>query len=430
MARFGLRTTPTERPSLARAEALYAESCATCHGATGDADTERAQHARPAAGQLPGPGTARGALALPRLQHAHLRDPRHGHGVLRHPLPRRPLEPRLLRLPAGPRRRPGRGRSGAPRCPWPTWPSRSDHEMLEALRREGHPAPARASSTSARRRAFQEPPAGVGVDRTRRHAAPGRWPRSRTARARDADRLVLDAYLQGFEPLEPRLRARDAEGTLDVEARLPRPARRPCQRRRSRGRAGRARALDERLARLGGAARGRAVPGRARHLLPRGRRGRPAGRRAAGRRAASSAGRTPRATSTRAGSPPCPRGSPPGGLANRVARRRPRQRELTEAVIALARRRRAVLDQLLDDLARSRPGAGRDTSASRLEATLTPAQPLPPRRALVPGRLPRGGGDGALHPGPPPRRARPAAREVWAGAAAGLVVVARPRACS
>ena len=37
-------------------------------------------------------------------------------------------------------------------------------------------------------------------------------------RAREADRLVLDAYLQGFEPLEPRLRARDAAGTAAVEA--------------------------------------------------------------------------------------------------------------------------------------------------------------------------------------------------------------------
>jgi high-affinity iron transporter len=36
-------------------------------------------------------------------------------------------------------------------------------------------------------------------------------------RAGEADRMVLDAYLEGFEPLEPRLRARDAEATLAVE---------------------------------------------------------------------------------------------------------------------------------------------------------------------------------------------------------------------
>src|SRR5262245_17815132 len=39
VARFGLETTPVERPSLQRAEALYAQSCAVCHGATGHADT-------------------------------------------------------------------------------------------------------------------------------------------------------------------------------------------------------------------------------------------------------------------------------------------------------------------------------------------------------------------------------------------------------
>jgi high-affinity iron transporter len=37
-------------------------------------------------------------------------------------------------------------------------------------------------------------------------------------RSQEADRLVIDAYLQGFEPLEPRLRARDLEGTREIEA--------------------------------------------------------------------------------------------------------------------------------------------------------------------------------------------------------------------
>ena len=29
--RFGLRTMPAERPSLERAESLYAQTCAVCH---------------------------------------------------------------------------------------------------------------------------------------------------------------------------------------------------------------------------------------------------------------------------------------------------------------------------------------------------------------------------------------------------------------
>ena len=93
---------------------------------------------------------------------------------------------------------------------------RSDAEMLETLRREGHPAPAKGLHYVRTEGAFQEPPAGVGIDRTRLQlrqalAAFG------AGRARDADRMVLDAYLSGFEPLEPRLRARDEAGTMAVE---------------------------------------------------------------------------------------------------------------------------------------------------------------------------------------------------------------------
>ena len=59
VARFGLRTTPTERPSLARAEALFVESCATCHGARGDADTERARQLQPQPVSFKDPARAR-----------------------------------------------------------------------------------------------------------------------------------------------------------------------------------------------------------------------------------------------------------------------------------------------------------------------------------------------------------------------------------
>ena len=93
---------------------------------------------------------------------------------------------------------------------------RSDAEMLEILRREGHPSAERALAYVRTEGAFQEPPAGVGIDRTRmmlRQALAA----FDAGRARDADRLVLDAYLLGFEPLEPRLRGRDAQGTAEVE---------------------------------------------------------------------------------------------------------------------------------------------------------------------------------------------------------------------
>src|SRR5258708_22548829 len=47
VARFGLRTVPTETPSLDRARTLYAQSCLPCHGAAGDARTERAAQLDP-----------------------------------------------------------------------------------------------------------------------------------------------------------------------------------------------------------------------------------------------------------------------------------------------------------------------------------------------------------------------------------------------
>src|SRR5204862_1622931 len=42
VSRFGLPTTPAGQPSLPRARANYAQSCAVCHGANGDGRTPRA----------------------------------------------------------------------------------------------------------------------------------------------------------------------------------------------------------------------------------------------------------------------------------------------------------------------------------------------------------------------------------------------------
>jgi high-affinity iron transporter len=94
--------------------------------------------------------------------------------------------------------------------------ARTDGEILEALRNEGKADAEPTLCYIRREAAFAEPPAGVGIDRTR--AMVRRAVAAYEAGGKDeADRLVLDAYLQGFEPLEPRLRARDAEGTLAVE---------------------------------------------------------------------------------------------------------------------------------------------------------------------------------------------------------------------
>jgi high-affinity iron transporter len=94
---------------------------------------------------------------------------------------------------------------------------RSDAEILDVLRAEGSPDPRAALVHLRSEAAFSEPPAGVGIDRMRRLVREA-VSAFAAGRVLDADRLVLDAYLQGFEPLEPRLRGRDPAGTQAVES--------------------------------------------------------------------------------------------------------------------------------------------------------------------------------------------------------------------
>ena len=216
VARFGLRTTPAERPSLERAQALYTESCQTCHGATGNGDTERARQLDPQPVSFKDPG--RRAVLSPYRVFNTLTFGVPGTAMASFdsltPSDRWSLAFFVFRL--------GHA-EGAPATeaehaavPLADMAIRSDAEMLEILRREGHPAPQQGLHYVRTEGAFQEPPAGVGIDRTRlqlRQALAA----FEAGRPRDADRLVLDAYLQGFEPLEPRLRARDEKGTLEVE---------------------------------------------------------------------------------------------------------------------------------------------------------------------------------------------------------------------
>jgi high-affinity iron transporter len=217
VARFGLRTTPTERPSLARAETLFTESCATCHGARGDADTERARQLQPQPVSFADP--ARRAVLSPYRVFNTLTFGVPGTAMASFdslsPEDRWSLAFYVFRLGHGADARPG----GAPDnvgMPLADMAIRSDAEMLEVLRREGHPSPERVLAYVRTEAAFQEPPAGVGIDRTRMMLRQAQAAFD-AGRARDADRLVLDAYLLGFEPLEPRLRGRDAAGTAAVE---------------------------------------------------------------------------------------------------------------------------------------------------------------------------------------------------------------------
>ena len=55
VARFRIPTMPRERPRLERAQELYAQGCAECHGPTGDGDTPRARTLEPAPARFKDP---------------------------------------------------------------------------------------------------------------------------------------------------------------------------------------------------------------------------------------------------------------------------------------------------------------------------------------------------------------------------------------
>ena len=211
--RFGLRTTPAERPSLARAQALYVESCAICHGPRGEADTERARELDPPPARFRSPdrlrdlspfrvynsltfgvpGTAMASFeSLPPADRWNL-----AFYVLRlgheGETPRGPVDLTLAELATG-----------------------SDRDLLRTLRERGHADPPQALAYARQEAAFGEAPAGIDLERTRQMIVRARQAFS-AGRAEDADRLAIDAYLQGYEPLEARLRARDPQATAAVE---------------------------------------------------------------------------------------------------------------------------------------------------------------------------------------------------------------------
>jgi high-affinity iron transporter len=213
VTRFGLDTTPLERPNLARAQALYSESCAACHGATGNADTERARTLDPRPARFKDPRRL-GELSPYRIYNTLT------FGVPGTPMASFDIPPAdrwslaffVFRL----------GHEGdhvgePVAMTLADMALKTDREILTTLRAESHPAALPALAWVRREAAFTEPPAGAGLDRTRglvRRAVDT----YAAGRRVEADRLAIDAYLQGFEPLEPRLRARDPAGTKEIES--------------------------------------------------------------------------------------------------------------------------------------------------------------------------------------------------------------------
>ncbi|HEY7513248.1 MAG TPA: FTR1 family protein, partial [Vicinamibacteria bacterium] len=208
-----LSTMPPGRPSLHRARALYSANCAICHGGKGDGDTPRARELEPR------PASFRETARLAQLS------PYRVYNTLTFGVPgtamasfetlstaeRWDLAFYVFRL--GHEGAAGRGPVDLTLA---ELASSSDAELLRLLRSGG--ADAEGALTFARHdAAFSEPQVGAGVGRARRLVREAASAFS-AGRPDAADRHLIDAYLQGFEPEEPRLRSRDPEGTLAVEA--------------------------------------------------------------------------------------------------------------------------------------------------------------------------------------------------------------------
>jgi high-affinity iron transporter len=212
--RFGLRTAPNGRPSLPRAQELFAESCAMCHGAAGHADGERAPALNPHPANFHDP-EVQAHLSPYRAYNALT------FGVSGTSMPSfEALSPEdrwsLAFYVAGlGHQEEARGARPAA-MPLADLAWLSDSDVVAELRREHNPAPERGLAYLRAVAPFEEPTlsAGIGETRAKLRKAVAAYA---AGDADGADRLALDAYLQGYEPLEARLRARDPQAMAGVE---------------------------------------------------------------------------------------------------------------------------------------------------------------------------------------------------------------------
>jgi high-affinity iron transporter len=213
VARLSLVVAPRQRPNLENAKALFAQSCQTCHGSDGLGETPvaAALDPRPASFKDPdrrsaqSPYRAYNALtlgvpgtAMPAFEALS-------------PAERWDLAFYVLRL-----AHEGETAAGPSTLTLADLAARSDADVLAALKADSHPSPEAALAYSRREAAFAEAPLGLGIDQTRtmvRKAAS----LGAAGRTEEADRVILDAYLQGFEPLEAQISARDPNRTQSVE---------------------------------------------------------------------------------------------------------------------------------------------------------------------------------------------------------------------
>ena len=213
VSRLGLLTTPLKRPRLKNAEALYSQSCVACHGGDGKGETEVAALLDPRPTSFKNP-ERRSGLSPYRVYNALTL------GVPGTAMPafeslssaeRWDLAFYVMRL--GHEGEPGRGPVSITLA---DLAGRSDADVLTALQNAGHQAPIEGLAFARSEAPFALAPLGLGIDQTRsmvRKAAS----LGAAGRSAEADRIALDAYLQGFEPLEAQISARDPNRTQSVE---------------------------------------------------------------------------------------------------------------------------------------------------------------------------------------------------------------------
>lgn len=220
VARYGIATAPTRLPSLEHGRALYAQACAACHGLDGRSETDTAREQNPVPARFVDPermnklspfrgfnavtfgvkGTSMPAydvlsesdrwdlatylftLRKPTFDAARARAALVAAGVSFSPQQLATLTDGdiLARL--------------------ATQPPDAAAEALAFLRGDGAYHPADAGDLAAVRKGFD--------DAARRYLG---------GETRAARLLLLSTYLDGFEPREPALRARNAERVAEVE---------------------------------------------------------------------------------------------------------------------------------------------------------------------------------------------------------------------
>lgn len=214
VARFGLETRPLRQPSRERGAALFAESCAGCHGARGDAETERARTLVPPPASFRNPERLRDLSPYRVYNALTFGVPGTAMAAFEALTPSERWDLAFYVFSLG---HDGREAQGPVDLSLPELASRSDRELLAAISAAGgRVAPATQLAFARLQAPYLEPTSAAGIAQTRELLGRA-LARLHAGEALEADGLLLDAYLQGFEPVEPRLRARDAGATAAVE---------------------------------------------------------------------------------------------------------------------------------------------------------------------------------------------------------------------